>query len=532
MNGKQLKNSILQWAIQGKLVPQDPNDEPASVLLDKIRQEKERLIKEKKIKRDKNASIIYRGEDNSYYEKMLATGEVKCIDEEVPFEIPKGWEWCRLNDLALYRKGPFGSSLTKSMFVAKSNQSVKVYEQKNAIQKDFRLGDYYISKEKFEAMQSFIVKPNDIIVSCAGTIGETYLLPLDAPVGIINQALMRVTLFDLSMAEYWQMYFAYMLLNEAQMKGAGSAIKNIPPFEYLKAVLVPVPPLSEQSRLVERYNLLLSLIAKYESEADKLNCLNLNIYDKLKKSVLQEAIQGKLVQQIAEEGTAQKLLEQIKTEKLKLVKEGKLKKSALNDSVIFRGDDNKYWEKSGDNIVCIDEDIPFGIPSSWSWCRLGNIASVKGGKRIPVGEKLTTGNTGHMYIRVADMKENTVKTDDIHYISESIYQKIKSYTISTEDLYITVAGTIGSVGEIPKVFDNANLTENADKIVFRGICKKFLMYCLLSNFVQSQIKKCTTKVGQPKLAIVRIEDLVIPLPPIKEQYRIAHKIEQTASIMS
>ena len=469
---------------------------------------------------------------SSYYEKILATGEVKCIDEEIPFEIPKGWEWCRLNDLALYRKGPFGSSLTKSMFVAKSNQSVKVYEQKNAIQKDFRLGDYYISKEKFEAMQSFIVKPNDIIVSCAGTIGETYLLPLDAPFGIINQALMRVTLFDLSMAEYWQMYFAYMLLNEAQMKGAGSAIKNIPPFEYLKAVLVPVPPLSEQNRLVERYNLLFSLIAKYESEADKLNCLNLNIYDKLKKTILQEAIQGKLVKQIADEGTAQELLEQIKAEKQKLVKEGKLKKSALNGSVIFRGDDNKYWEKSGDNSVCIDEEIPFGIPASWSWCRLRNIASIKGGKRIPVGEKLTTENTGHMYIRVADMKENTVKTDDIHYISESIYQKIKSYTISTEDLYITVAGTIGSVGEIPKVFDNANLTENADKIVFRGVCKKFLMYCLLSNFVQSQIKKCTTKVGQPKLAIVRIEDLLIPLPPIKEQYRIVHKIEQTASIMS
>ena len=323
-----------------------------------------------------------------------------------------------------------------------------------------------------------------------------------------------------------------MLLNEAQMKGAGSAIKNIPPFEYLKAVLVPVPPLSEQNRLVERYNLLLSLIVKYESEADKLNCLNLNIYDKLKKTVLHEAIQGKLVQQIAEEGTAQELLEQIKAEKERLVKEGKLKKSALNDSVIFKGDDNKYWEKSGDSIVCIDEEIPFEIPSSWSWCRLGNIASVKGGKRIPVGEKLTTENTGHMYIRVADMKENTVKTDDIHYISESIYQKIKSYTISTEDLYITVAGTIGSVGEIPKVFDNANLTENADKIVFRGICKKFLMYCLLSNFVQLQIKKCTTKVGQPKLAIVRIEDLLIPLPPIKEQYRIVHKIEQTASIMS
>ena len=316
---------------------------------------------------------------SSYYEKLLATGEVKCIDEEIPFEVPKGWEWCRLNDLASYRKGPFGSSLTKSMFVAQSTQSIKVYEQKNAIQKDCTLGDYYISKEKFETMQSFVVKPNDIIVSCAGTIGETYLLPSDAPVGIINQALMRVTLFDLNMVEYWQIYFAYMLLNEAQMKGSGSAIKNIPPFEYLKAVLVPIPPLSEQNRLVERYNILLSLIGKYELEANKLNCLNQKVYDKLKKSVLQEAIRGKLVPQLAEEGSAQDLLEQIKLEKQKLVKEGKLKKSALATSVIFRGDDNRYWEKNGKNVVCIDKEIPFEIPNNWNWCRLKDIGKTETG---------------------------------------------------------------------------------------------------------------------------------------------------------
>ena len=402
MNGKQLKNSILQWAIQGKLVPQDPNDEPASVLLEKIRQEKERLIKEKKIKRDKNASIIYRGEDNSYYEKLLATGEVKCIDEEVPFEIPQGWEWCRLNDLALYRKGPFGSSLTKSMFVAKSTQSIKVYEQKNAIQKDCTLGDYYISKEKFETMQSFVVKPNDIIVSCAGTIGETYLLPSDAPVGIINQALMRVTLFDLNMVEYWQIYFAYMLLNEAQMKGSGSAIKNIPPFEYLKAVLVPIPPLSEQNRLVERYNILLSLIGKYELEANKLNCLNQKVYDKLKKSVLQEAIRGKLIPQLAEEGSAQDLLEQIKLEKQKLVKEGKLKKSALTTSTIFRGDDNRYYEKIGKKCVDITEQIPFDLPDSWSWAR---------GKSVFMPMESTKPSSDFVYIDV-DAVNNRINIID------------------------------------------------------------------------------------------------------------------------
>ena len=519
MNGKQLKNSILQWAIQGKLVPQDPNDEPASVLLDKIRQEKERLIKEKKIKRDKNASIIYRGEDNSYYEKMLATGEVKCIDEEVPFDIPKGWEWCRLNDLALYRKGPFGSSLTKSMFVAKSNQSVKVYEQKNAIQKDFRLGDYYISKEKFEAMQSFIVKPNDIIVSCAGTIGETYLLPLDAPIGIINQALMRVTLFDLSMAEYWQMYFAYMLLNEAQMKGAGSAIKNIPPFEYLKAVLVPVPPLSEQNRLVERYNLLLSLIAKYESEADKLNCLNLNIYDKLKKTVLQEAIQGKLVPQIAEEGTAQKLLEQIKTEKQKLVKEGKLKKSALNGSVIFRGDDNKYYEQIGKKCLDITEQIPFDLPESWSWAR---------GMSVFMPMKSTKPSSDFVYIDVdavnnrLNIIDNPKKvrfenapsraTRKLHK-NDLLFSMVRPYLKNialVDDIYIDAIASTGFYVITPSL----------------GYYPMFLFYLMLSNYVVDGLNAFMKGDNSPSINNCHIEDYLYPLPPIEEQKRIVNKIEQ------
>ena len=537
MNGKQLKNSILQWAIQGKLVPQDPNDEPASVLLDKIRQEKERLIKEKKIKRDKNASIIYRGEDNSYYEKMFATGEVKCIDEEVPFEIPKGWEWCRLNDLALYRKGPFGSSLTKSMFVAKSNQSVKVYEQKNAIQKDFRLGDYYISKEKFEAMQSFIVKPNDIIVSCAGTIGETYLLPLDAPVGIINQALMRVTLFDLSMAEYWQMYFAYMLLNEAQMKGAGSAIKNIPPFEYLKAVLVPVPPLSEQSRLVERYNLLLSLIAKYESEADKLNCLNLNIYDKLKKTVLQEAIQGKLVQQIAEEGTAQKLLEQIKTEKQKLVKEGKLKKSALNDSVIFRGDDNKYWEKSEGGAVCIDEEIPFEIPSNWAWVRLDDICSFihrgKSPQYSPIKKYPVVAQKCNQWAGFSIEKAKFIEPKSITSYNDE-------YFLQDRDLMWNSTG-LGTLGRMAIYYTILNPYElavaDSHVTVIRPykthIVSEYLYYYFASNTVQSVIEdKSDGSTKQKELATKTVKSYLVPLPPFVEQLRIVQKIKSVTSIMS
>ena len=443
---------------------------------------------------------------SSYYEKILATGEVKCIDEEIPFEIPKGWEWCRLNDLALYRKGPFGSSLTKSMFVAKSNQSIKVYEQKNAIQKDFRLGDYYISKEKFEAMQSFIVKPNDIIVSCAGTIGETYLLPLDAPVGIINQALMRVTLFDLSMAEYWQMYFAYMLLNEAQMKGAGSAIKNIPPFEYLKAVFVPIPPLAEQNRLVERYNLLLSLITKYESEADKLNCLNLNIYDKLKKSVLQEAIQGKLVKQIAEEGTAQELLDQIKAEKQELVKEGKLKKSALNDSVIFRGDDNKYYEQIGSEVTEIE--LPFDFPSSWSIARLNAVCQLTDGLKTTGKQCLLDAK----YLR-GKSSETIVEQGKLVYKGDNIM--LVDGENSGEVFIVPQDGYMGST--FKQLWISSSMHEP---------------YVLaFIQFYKETLRNSKKGAAIPHLNKELFYGLIIGIPPLQEQRRVVQKIEQSSKLL-
>ena len=265
------------------------------------------------------------------------------------------------------------------MFVPKSKHSIKVYEQKNAIQKDYRLGEYYISKDKFSEMQSFVTHPSDIIVSCAGTIGETYFLPQDAPIGIINQALMRVRLYNLDIVDYWQLFFAYILLIEKDMKGAGSAIKNIPSFEYLKGILVPLPPLQEQKRIIEKYNEVAKFICYYTQQKEKLDLLNDNLYSNIQKSILQEAIKGKLVPQDPNDEPTSVLLQHIKEEKQRLVKEGRLKKKDIVDSIIYKGDDNKYYEQVDGTAIQIESDYDF--PNTWAVVKLSHICRLIDGKK-------------------------------------------------------------------------------------------------------------------------------------------------------
>ncbi len=240
---KLAKEKVLELAVTGKLAKQDPNDEPASVLLNRIKKEKEALIKAGKIKKDKVDNEPLSDDDKNYYKN-----------------IPNGWCVCRLSDLASYKKGPFGSSLTKSMFVGPEIPNrVKVYEQKNAIQHNFSLGNYYISNEKYESMKAFSVEPLDFIVSCAGTIGEVYKLPKDAQSGIINQALMKVTLHDETISDYFELLL-YRTLHILSEKSKGTAIKNIVPFEILKPALVLLPPLVEQKRIMKTLKVIDNLI--------------------------------------------------------------------------------------------------------------------------------------------------------------------------------------------------------------------------------------------------------------------------------
>ena len=516
MNGKQLKNSILQWAIQGKLVPQDPNDEPASVLLDKIRQEKERLIKEKKIKRDKNASIIYRGEDNSYYEKILATGEVKCIDEEIPFEIPKGWEWCRLGEISTYAqtKRKINASNADTQLwgldledIEKGGRllNIKTVGERKAIgdKTVFNRGDILYSKLRpyllkiLVAPEGGICTPEIIPFTCYGNICKDYIVSfLKSPYvdDYINSATFGVKMPRVST-------------------------------ETMTSLLVPLPPLSEQFRIDTKAKELMPYIDEYGKAQDKLNKLNEELSYTIRKSILQEAIQGKLVPQIAEEGTAHELLEQIKAEKQKLVKEGKLKKSALASSVIFRGDDNKYWEKSTECMECIDDKIPFEIPSTWCWVRHNQLFEISGGSQPPKSQFVDNPKSG--YIRLYQIRDYGSNPMPV-YIPKEKANKI------TKEGDILLARYGGSLGKVFWAKDGAYNVAMAKVIPLfdsEFVNKQYLFLFYQSSIYQYLVKD-HSRSAQAGFNKDDLTDLFFPLPPLEEQSRIVEKYKSVTSIMS
>lgn len=372
MNGKQLKNSILQWAIQGKLVPQDPNDEPASVLLERIRVEKAKFVKEKKIKKDKNESIIYRGDDNSYYEKFLATGEVKCIDEEIPFEIPQGWEWTRIGNIFNHTSGKQQSGSNKN-----GGTPQKFITTSNLYWGYFILDNVKVMNFTEEEIKTCSATKGDLLVCEGGAgYGRSAIWNYDYDICLQNHV-HRLRPCVNGICEYVY-HFIYLLKESNNLASVGTAMPGLSA-NRLKGLLLPFPPLPEQKRIVAKLEELLPLIKKYSEVQDCLEELNISINDKLKKSILQEAIQGKLVPQIADEGTAQELLEQIRQEKLQLVKDGKLKKSALTDSIIFKGDDNKYYERINGQIIEIE--LSFEYPNSWTVLRLKDICQLIDGEK-------------------------------------------------------------------------------------------------------------------------------------------------------
>ena len=463
MNTKALRQKVLDLAIHGKLVPQNPNDESATVLLEKIRAEKAEKIKKGELKADKKDSFIFVGSDKRHYEQFV-DGTVKDIEDEIPFDVPKEWAWCRLRNIGEYKKGPFGSSLTKSMFVPKSENTVKVYEQKNAIQKDHSLGEYYITRDYFESqMQSFEVFPGDILVSCAGTIGETYILPDNIEQGIINQALMKMKITSLINTDYFLMFFDHILKEESANNGKGTAIKNIPPFDIFKNFLFPLPSYSEQKRIIESVNNIFSIIDNLENNKSDLQSLIKNT----KSKILDLAIHGKLVPQDPTDEPAEELLKRIATS------------------------DNRPYEKVESS------EIDWTLPNNWCLCHFGDIATVINGKNQskvenPNGKYPIYGSGGIMG-RADDYicPENCTIIGRKGSINNPIFVEEKFWNVDT------------AFGLCPS----------------EAILPKFLFYfCEYFDF--TTLDSSTTL---PSLTKTNIQQIIFALPPIEEQKRILDK---------
>ena len=522
MNGKQLKNSILQWAIQGKLVPQDPNDEPASVLLERIRAEKARLVKEKKIKKDKNESIIYRGDDNSYYEKFLATGEVKCIDEEIPFEIPNGWQWERIGNIFETTSGSTPLSRNPDYYKNGNINWVRTTDLNNGI---LNKTEIQITSKAIIDYNLSILPQTSVCVAMyggAGTIGKHCILHFDTT---INQSVCAIQPNGFCNMDYIHTFIEYQRPFWMDFAAGSRKDPNINQL-IIKHCLLPIPPQEEQLRIVTKLNQLYPYIYQYGNSQNRLNQINKEIWHSLKKSILQEAIQGKLVSQIAEEGTAQELLEQIRQEKLQLVKEGKLKKSALTDSIIFRGDDNKYFEKIGKTEQDITDEIPFDIPNTWVWVRHNDLFDISGGSQPPKSKFIEREKEG--YIRLFQIRDYGSNPQPI-YIPLSTASKISQ---KGDILLARYGASLGKVFYAEYGAYNVALAKVIPLYESRLIFQKYIFLYYCSSIYQNEIVN-RSRCAQAGFNKEDLNSLLFPLPPLSEQYRIVEKYEKAiASIMS
>ncbi len=452
---------------------------------------------------------------SSYYEKILATGEVKCIDEEIPFEIPKGWEWCRICHVAEIARG--GSPRPIKEYLTDSTDGIN-WIKIGDTEKDSK----YITSVKERIKQSGVSKSRmvhkgDFLLTNSMSFGRPYITQVD---GCIHDGWLVISLIEQS---YRQDFFYYLLssgyaYSQFAKRVAGAVVQNLNS-EKVAISLFPLPPYKEQNRIVQKIKDLLPLVEKFGNDKTLLDKLNADINTRLKKSILQEAIQGKLVPQIAEEGTAQELLEQIKEEKLKLVKEGKLKKSALNDSIIFRGDDNKYYEQVGKHCEDITEEIPFELPASWNWTR---------GKIVFMPMESTKPTSDFIYIDVDAVNNKLNIIDNAKQMSIDNAPSRATRKLHQNDiLFSMVRPYLRNIALVDDTYKSA-IASTGFYVITPGIVyfPKFLFYLMLSNYVVDGLNTFMKGDNSPSINNSHIENYLYPLPPFKEQQRIVAQIEK------
>jgi len=522
MTGQQLKNSILQMAVQGKLVPQDPNDEPASVLLERIRVEKEQLIKEGKIKKEKNPSVIFRGADNLPYEKV-GKNEPVCIADEVPFDIPESWEWVRLGNI-----GDWGSGATP-------NRTTPEYYNGNIPWlKTGDLNDNYITDipetitELALAKTSVRLNPiGSVLIAMYGaTIGKLGILKIPATT---NQACCACVPFT----DIYNEFLFYFLMSQKVAfvkRGEGGAQPNISK-EKIVSTLMPLPPVAEQKRIVEKLRILQPYIDYYAVLEKSDIKLTQSFPEKLKKCILQYAVQGKLVPQDPADEPASVLLERIRAEKEQLIKKGKIKRDK-HESVIFRRD-NSYYEISGKEEVCIDDEIPFEIPDSWVWVRLGTaLNQASTGPFGSMVHKEDYVESGIPIVNPANIIHGNISSEKIKKVSNATANRLSSYKLKAFDIIIGRRGEMGRSAVVESHQEGWLCGTGCFFVTpSKLLLPQYLVFLLNSPFVKAALTENSVGTTMNNLNHNILQSLLIPVPPINEQKKIMTNYQKSTAIL-
>ena len=500
MTGQQLKNSILQMAVQGKLVPQDPNDEPASVLLERIRKEKERLIREGKIKKEKNPSYIFRGADNLPYEKV-GKSEPVCIADEVPFEIPESWEWAKIETISM----PIGN---------KNNQI-----QSKEVLSTGKIPVVSQGKDLIDGYCNDVSKKIDVLplVMFGDHTRNVKYIDFEFVIGADGTKFHKILSCNSEYIYYWMLYAAETLRNRGYARH----------YTLLKECFIPLPPLQEQVRIVSKIKAILPLVEKYGCEESKRVSLDSAFPNLLKKSILQEAIQGKLVPQDPADEPASILLERIRAEKEQLIKAGKIKRDK-HESVIFRRD-NSHYEKRGSKEVCIDDELPFDIPENWCWSRLSTLCkSISDGDHQPPPQV----PSGIPFVVISNVSSGKIDLSNTRFVSHDYYENLHESRIPCrDDILFTVTGSYGIV--IPVDTEDAFCFQRHIALLKPlQITTEFLSTWLNTPIVYEQCKHCATGTAQKTVGLNSLKNILIPIPPINEQVRILEQLEEVLPLIA
>ena len=513
MDTKALRQKILDLAIRGKLVPQNPNDEPASVLLERIRAEKQQMVKDGKLKAKdiKNDTVIFLGDDNLHYEKF-PDGTVKCIQDEIPFELPQGWEWTRLGNLS--------STIQYGLSNSAESQGTHRLLRITDIQ-DGKVNWKYVPFTTIDNAETYLLRKDDIVFARTGaTVGKSFLiteLPFES---VYASYLIRIRLFDCISPSYlYQFFNSHCYWEQITDKSVGVGQPNCNGTS-LKELFIPLPSLNEQKRIVPAANSLLNYASVIESEKDSLQGM-LNL---AKSKILDLAIRGKLVPQNPDDEPASVLLERIRAEKEELIKQGKIKRDK-KESVIFRGDDNSYYEVIGSKTTSIDDEIPFDLPKKWEWVRLGVLFSHNTGKAL---NKNDTTGIKMTYITTSNLYWDRFELDSLKEMNFN-ESEIEKCTVQKGDLLVCEGGDVGRAAIWN--YDNEIRIQNHIHKLRPYSEVSVLLYYYVFYYYKLTDRINGKGIGIQGLSSNQLHNIFLPLPPLNEQKRIADKVSQLFSLL-